>query len=192
MNNFIIATVSSAAMQHMLVVFPLEEPGQEREGTKVIWERNGERKEEPGQEREGTKVIWERNGERKEEPGQEREGTKVIWERNGERKEEPGGCWIWRLGEAQTALEGLICLRANWPVSRLTLPFHIGSNTDAKSNVLIGQEAAPKPPTPHVQATGLSGCIRILYLCDVALARGVDSCIGNHVTKCRSVRIVAD
>nr|CAD7197670.1 unnamed protein product [Timema douglasi] len=34
------------------------------------------------------------------------------------------------------------------PVSRLTLPFHIGSNTDAKSNVLIGQESAPKPPTP--------------------------------------------
>nr|CAD7410395.1 unnamed protein product [Timema cristinae] len=36
------------------------------------------------------------------------------------------------------------------------------------------------------------GFIRIVYLCDIALARGVDSCIGNHVTKCRSVRIVAD
>nr|CAD7400354.1 unnamed protein product [Timema cristinae] len=34
------------------------------------------------------------------------------------------------------------------PVSRLTLPFHIGSNTDAKSNVLIGQESVTKPPTP--------------------------------------------
>nr|CAD7401695.1 unnamed protein product [Timema cristinae] len=43
---------------------------------------------------------------------------------------------------------GLICLRANWPVSNLALPFHIGSNTDAKSNALIGQESAPKPPTP--------------------------------------------
>nr|CAD7396200.1 unnamed protein product [Timema cristinae] len=31
-------------------------------------------------------------------------------------------------------------------MSRLTLPFHIGSNTDAKSNVLIGQESTPKPP----------------------------------------------
>nr|CAD7424006.1 unnamed protein product [Timema monikensis] len=43
---------------------------------------------------------------------------------------------------------GLNCLRANRPVSRLTLPFHIGSNTDAKSNGLIGQESALKSPTP--------------------------------------------
>nr|CAD7428583.1 unnamed protein product [Timema monikensis] len=42
---------------------------------------------------------------------------------------------------------GLICLRANRPVSRLTLSFHIVSNTDAKPEVLIGQESAPKPPT---------------------------------------------
>nr|CAD7398984.1 unnamed protein product [Timema cristinae] len=33
------------------------------------------------------------------------------------------------------------------------------------------------------------GCIRIVYLCSVALTRALDSCIGNHVTKCRSVRI---
>nr|CAD7194795.1 unnamed protein product [Timema douglasi] len=45
---------------------------------------------------------------------------------------------------------GLPCLRANRPVSLscLTLSLHIGSNTDAKSNVLIGQESAPKPPPP--------------------------------------------
>nr|CAD7439936.1 unnamed protein product [Timema bartmani] len=36
------------------------------------------------------------------------------------------------------------------------------------------------------------GCIRIVYLCSVALARGVDSCICNHVTKCRYVRIVVN
>nr|CAD7397748.1 unnamed protein product [Timema poppensis] len=36
------------------------------------------------------------------------------------------------------------------------------------------------------------GCIRIVYLCGVALTRGLDSCFGNHVTKCRSVRIVVD
>nr|CAD7569110.1 unnamed protein product [Timema californicum] len=41
---------------------------------------------------------------------------------------------------------GLLCLCANQPVSHMTLSFHIGSNTDAKSNVLIGQESAPKPP----------------------------------------------
>nr|CAD7264758.1 unnamed protein product [Timema shepardi] len=42
----------------------------------------------------------------------------------------------------------------------------------------------------YKQLTFLQSCIRIVYLCDVTLARGVDSCIGNHVTKCRSVRIV--
>nr|CAD7577451.1 unnamed protein product [Timema californicum] len=42
----------------------------------------------------------------------------------------------------------LLCLCANRPVPRLTLSIHIGSNTDAKSNVLIGQESTPKPPTP--------------------------------------------
>nr|CAD7398983.1 unnamed protein product [Timema cristinae] len=35
----------------------------------------------------------------------------------------------------------------------------------------------------------MTGCIRIVYLCSVALTRALDSCIGNHVTKCRSVRI---
>nr|CAD7259259.1 unnamed protein product [Timema shepardi] len=42
----------------------------------------------------------------------------------------------------------LLLLRANRPVSRLTLSLHIESNTDAQSNVLIGQESAPKPPPP--------------------------------------------
>nr|CAD7206639.1 unnamed protein product [Timema douglasi] len=32
----------------------------------------------------------------------------------------------------------------------------------------------------------MTGCIRIVYLCGAALTRGLDSCIGNHVTKCRS------
>nr|CAD7195343.1 unnamed protein product [Timema douglasi] len=48
---------------------------------------------------------------------------------------------------------GLLLLRANRPVSRLTLSLHIGSNTDAQSNVLIGQESAPKPPPPLKDCT---------------------------------------
>nr|CAD7396354.1 unnamed protein product [Timema poppensis] len=50
---------------------------------------------------------------------------------------------------------GLPSLCANRPVSlsRLTLSFHIGSNTDAHSNVLIGQESAPKPPPPLKDCT---------------------------------------
>nr|CAD7456449.1 unnamed protein product [Timema tahoe] len=40
--------------------------------------------------------------------------------------------------------------------------------------------------------TDYIGCIRIVYLCGVALIRALDSCNGNHVTKCRSLRIVAD
>nr|CAD7445748.1 unnamed protein product [Timema bartmani] len=35
------------------------------------------------------------------------------------------------------------------------------------------------------------GCVRIVYLCGVAFTRALNGCIGNHVTKCRSVRIVA-
>ncbi|CAG2065546.1 unnamed protein product, partial [Timema podura] len=35
-------------------------------------------------------------------------------------------------------------------------------------------------------------CIRIVYLCGVALTRALDSCIGNHMTKSRSVRIVSN
>nr|CAD7568652.1 unnamed protein product [Timema californicum] len=54
------------------------------------------------------------------------------------------------------ASRGLICLRANRPTSRLMLPFHIGSNTDAKSNVLTGQESEPKPPTPLKDHTCVS------------------------------------
>nr|CAD7576297.1 unnamed protein product [Timema californicum] len=42
----------------------------------------------------------------------------------------------------------------------------------------------------HEERFLAKSCIRIVYLCDVTLARGVDSCIGNHMTKCRSVRIV--
>nr|CAD7266652.1 unnamed protein product [Timema shepardi] len=41
---------------------------------------------------------------------------------------------------------GLYSLRANQPVPRLTLSFHIRSNTDAQPEALIGQESAPKPP----------------------------------------------
>nr|CAD7430640.1 unnamed protein product [Timema monikensis] len=39
-----------------------------------------------------------------------------------------------------------VCYPAS--VASLTVSFHIGSNTDAKPEVLISQESAPKPPTP--------------------------------------------
>nr|CAD7409543.1 unnamed protein product [Timema cristinae] len=39
-----------------------------------------------------------------------------------------------------------VCYLAS--VASLTVSFHIGSNTDAKPEVLISQESAPKPPTP--------------------------------------------
>nr|CAD7260082.1 unnamed protein product [Timema shepardi] len=47
-----------------------------------------------------------------------------------------------------TVSTDLYSLRANRPVPRLTLSFHIGSNTGAKPEALIGQESAPKPPPP--------------------------------------------
>nr|CAD7416689.1 unnamed protein product [Timema poppensis] len=55
---------------------------------------------------------------------------------------------------------GLYSLRANRPVPRMTLSFHIRSKTDATLEALIGQESAPKPPPsperPHVQEQILS------------------------------------
>nr|CAD7266891.1 unnamed protein product [Timema shepardi] len=50
----------------------------------------------------------------------------------------------------------LPCLCATRPESRLTTHFHIGSNTDAQSNVPIGQESAPKPPPPLKDHTCIS------------------------------------
>nr|CAD7264073.1 unnamed protein product [Timema shepardi] len=37
---------------------------------------------------------------------------------------------------------------------------------------------------------GYNGCIRIVYLCSVALARALDSCIGNHMTKLANALVV--
>nr|CAD7195554.1 unnamed protein product [Timema douglasi] len=97
---------------------------------------------------------------------------------------------------ANRPVSRLYSLRANRAVSRLTLSFHIRSKTDATLEALIGQESAPKPPPPLKDCTCKNrqgcGCIQLVYLCGVALTRALDSCIGNHVTKSRSVRIVAD
>nr|CAD7257635.1 unnamed protein product [Timema shepardi] len=47
-----------------------------------------------------------------------------------------------------TVSTGLYSLRANRPVPRLMLSFHIMSKTDGKLEALIGQESAPNPPPP--------------------------------------------
>nr|CAD7267398.1 unnamed protein product [Timema shepardi] len=54
---------------------------------------------------------------------------------------------------------GLYSLRANRPVPRLTLSFHIGSEADAKPEALIGQESVPKPPPPLKDHTCKNRCV---------------------------------
>nr|CAD7418463.1 unnamed protein product [Timema poppensis] len=67
-------------------------------------------------------------------------------------------------GMPNPVMASLYSLRANRPVPRLTLSFHIRSNTDAKLEALLGLESAPKPPPPLKDHTCNIPVVRVFLI----------------------------